>query len=420
MLGGLVFFCLLCAGVFVSARWVVFESPTQLTVTLRVSKGTVGLAEPDSDEKAVRGVASVGSGDTLRTDNISQGYLAFSDPYSGEMIATVMLRTDSAATLRAGSRPRFSLSANPYAIRLTEVTGRVEVWVNAGLERDIRLEIKSPLGTTHIEGAGNFLIDSSPAALTVVARAGNAILIGAGGAAQHLAMTTQGMIRRGDPAITVGPGPIDLLPNSTFGQNKEWANEWICGHFPDAGFPNAPGANINYPTIDGRSTIHFERLTPNPGPAKTGCFQTFGETTQGLDVREYAALRLRVTMRAHYQSLSACGDKGSECPAMLHMTYTDQDGNPREWYHGFYAQYTPNLGLRTCDSCREEHEWINKDAWYTYESGDLFTELPADLRPGWINELEFYASGHEYDAVFSEVALVATRSGGAPETATAP
>ncbi len=82
-------------------------------------------------------------------------------------------------------------------------------------------------------------------------------------------------------------------------------------------------------------------------------------------------------MRVQHQSLSACGIAGSECPVMLKLTYVDQDGNDRVWYHGFYTDYSPAAGgRRICDSCWEPHEQINKDAWYTYESGNLFTDWP--------------------------------------------
>ncbi len=52
MLSALVIFCLLCVSVFVFARWLVFELPTELKVTINVGRGTVGLAEPDSGRKS--------------------------------------------------------------------------------------------------------------------------------------------------------------------------------------------------------------------------------------------------------------------------------------------------------------------------------------------------------------------------------
>ena len=410
MIGGLIIFVLLCGGTVGFTHWLLFDSPTQLNATLHVGQGTVALAEPNStDQKAIRSYTSVDANNTLTTDNLSQGYIAFSDPYSGDIIATVTLRNDSMATLRSATRPRFSLSDNPYVIRLSGVIGRLEVWVISDLERDLQIEIDGPLGTTRISEGGNFLIESTPAYLRVTSRNGSATLISRAGTAQHLATGTEGEVQPDSAEIRVGPGPIDLLPNSTFGQNQEWPTEWVCAHTPDPGFPNAPGGTYDFPTVDGRPTIHIKRLHPNPGPAKTGCIQVLGEGSQGLDVRGYETLRLRVTMRVQHQSLSACGIAGSECPVMLKLTYVDQDGNERVWYHGFYTEYSPAAGgRRICDSCREPHEQINKNAWYTYESGNLFTDWPEGERPGIIRQVEFYASGHEYEVVLAEVSLVAT------------
>ncbi len=412
MLSGLVVFLLLCTGSVIFARWLIFESPTSLNATLHVGKGTVGLAEPDaSDEKAIRSSASVERNSTLTTDNLSQGYIEFTDPYSNRVVATIMLHNDSVAVLRSASRPRFNLSDNPYSIRLSGVIGRVEVWIGSDLDREIRIEIDAPMGTTYIGEKGNFLIESTPSLLNVATRDGSATLVSQDGSVQHLATSTQGEITQDNSGIRVDATALDLLPNSTFGQNQVWPEEWVCAHAPDPGFPNAPGGIFEFLTIDGRSTIHIERLHPNPGPAKTGCIQVFGgeDSPQGLDVTPYETLQIRVTMRVQHQSLSACGIAGSECPVMLKITYLDQNGNHRIWYHGFYAEYSPDAGgRRTCDSCLEPHEQINKGAWYTYESGNLFTDWPEDLRPGSIKEVEFYSSGHEYEAFLSEVSLVAT------------
>ncbi len=95
---------------------------------------------------------------------------------------------------------------------------------------------------------------------------------------------------------------------------------------------------------------------------------------------------------------------------MLYISYEDQHGDPREWYHGFYIQARPGVDYPiTCDQCLQPHELINQSTWYTYESGDLLTEWPKDMRPSRITLIEFYASGHDYDALLREVAIIATQ-----------
>jgi hypothetical protein len=408
MLSALMIFCLLCISTVIFARWLVFDSPTQLNVTLHVGKGTVGLAEPETDEKAIRTPASVGRNNQITTDNTSQGYLSFSDPYSGDIIATVTLRKNSVTRLRSASRPRFSLSENPYVIRLSDTNGRFEVWVTDSSDRAIRLEITGPLGTTHIEEGGNYLIDSTPEYMTVNTRLGSAAVISRTGQTQHLAMSTEATIHSGDAAIQVAPGPIDLLPNWDFDQSKDWPVEWNCTHKFSPDNQDGPPGTWFFNRVDGRGAIHIERMQPNPGPGTTLCNQYLTGPTNGLDVSRYNSLRVRVTMQVHYQSLSACGVVGTECPVMLHIAYLDENGIERNWYHGFYAEYLPNEGRTICDACWEEHEQINKDAWYTYESGNLFTDWPEGQRPRSLEFIEFYADGHQYDVMLSEVALVAT------------
>ncbi len=91
---------------------------------------------------------------------------------------------------------------------------------------------------------------------------------------------------------------------------------------------------------------------------------------------------MRVTMQVHYQQLERvwrCRDRmPGHAAYCLRRTKT---ACQRNWYHGFYAEYRPNEGRTICDACWEEHEQINKDAWYTYESGNLFTDWPEGQRP---------------------------------------
>lgn len=421
MLGGLFIFLLICGGAAAFTRWLLFESPTQLSVTLQVGQGTVGLAKLDnmSDEKAERTTAQIGHNDRLSTDNNSQGFLTFADPYSGEVLASITIRNNSAITLESATRPRFNMSENSYAIRLTGAAGRLEVRVNANLDRELRLDIESPLGLTRISASGNYLIESNPAYLQVMARSGSAILIDQSGFAQHIAASAQATIYQGNNEITVSDAPVELLPNSTFEMspnstiesvnNADWPYRWSCYTESDDPEKHNRQGTFQFPLVDGRRAIHIERLEIDPGPGRTGCKQVLAGR-DGLNVLQYDDLRLRVTMQVNYQKLSACGAAGSECPVMLHIRYKDRDGNNLEWYHGFYAEYEPNVGRTICDSCLIPHDWINKNAWFTYESGNLFTDLPVERRPGSIVEVEFYASGHEYDVMLNEVSLIAYQS----------
>ncbi|HQA68852.1 MAG TPA: hypothetical protein PK801_11045, partial [Aggregatilineales bacterium] len=119
---------------------------------------------------------------------------------------------------------------------------------------------------------------------------------------------------------------------------------------------------------------------------------------------------LRGTFYVDEQSLSTCGQLGSECPMMMRMTYIDEQGVEREYIQGFYAYHDPSLDYPlTCDSCRAEHERISLQSWYTFRSGNLLTVLPAEQKPAIIQQVRFYASGHAYRVYVSEIELLAGR-----------
>lgn len=410
MLGGLAVFLLICAGLALFAQWLIFESPTDMDVSLRVGRGTVGLAERNtSGEQAIRSSASVAADNTFSTDSLSQGYLTFADPYSGSTVATVTLRENSAVRLDRANRPRFSVSTNPYSIRLENVSGRLEIWVSDGLDREVRLVIASELGVLRINEPGNFLIESQANRLIATARQGRATLETDTAPPQLVATSYQGIVDADVPTVQIESSPEELLPNWDFNQSDNWPLEWVCSFEPSPDYPNAPSARRDFIREDGRAIAHILRYLSAPEPGKYLCYQ---DLAISLNTQQYDDLRLRVMLQIRHQSLTGCGQAGSECPLLLRMDYRDASGNAFTWYHGFYAE-PAGPGARTiCDSCLEEHERINKGVWYSYESGNLLEILPEDRRLSEITRLTFIADGHEYDVVLNEVALAGSRSPG--------
>ena len=102
--------------------------------------------------------------------------------------------------------------------------------------------------------------------------------------------------------------------------------------------------------------------------------------------------------------LSAFGRFGPIRPQDSHQ---DQDGDRREWVHGFYTTHDPGLEwpLR-CDTCPIEHERVAPGRWYTYESGNLMVLLPETQRPESIVSFRFYASGHAFSVYVAELSLL--------------
>ena len=48
---------------------------------------------------------------------------------------------------------------------------------------------------------------------------------------------------------------------------------------------------------------------------------------------------------------------------------------------------------------------VNPGAWYSYQSDNLFSLIPASLRPASIVNVVMYASGHEYDVFMNGAQL---------------
>ena len=144
-------------------------------------------------------------------------------------------------------------------------------------------------------------------------------------------------------------------------------------------------------------------------PSQTKCIQNFvSEGSNAFDVSQFDYLAMRTTLLVNFQSVSKCGIAGSECPLMLRIDYITAEGTPRQWFQGFYTVDDPQYAdyPPTCDSCLREHVKINEKTWYTFETGNLFTLLPTDWRPGAILNVQFYASGHQYDVYLGEMSLV--------------
>jgi hypothetical protein len=167
---------------------------------------------------------------------------------------------------------------------------------------------------------------------------------------------------------------------------------------------------------DGRRVLRLVRGDNATSNGETRCLTYFGQN--GLDVSGYTYLEIRATFKINYQSLNACGIFGSECPLMLRMDYIDEGGVERRWFHGFYSLLDLQLNYPlSCNSCRQEHDQINEKTWYTYQTGNLFALLGPDQKPKTIVNVQFYASGHQYDVFVGEVSLLAGQGSGDPAPA---
>jgi hypothetical protein len=128
----------------------------------------------------------------------------------------------------------------------------------------------------------------------------------------------------------------------------------------------------------------------------------------GWDVTGYKSLSIRMKMKINFQDVNTCGFQGTECPVMILVDYyAANDPQVRVWRQGFYAVRPPDdTSLQRCDTCPHDHEQINPGSWYIYNSNDLFQEFLADKKPVSIVRIRVYSSGHQYDVVLADLAVL--------------
>lgn len=404
-------FCVVCVLTGIGVNYFLFQSSMPMEAVLSVGRGTVGITSEAAGDRYVRNTrTSLLHNSEVSTDPASQAVISFLDTLAGNrVVATVTVKNNSSVSLRSAARPRFEWSATGYTISLHDAIGQFDVQVAQDVERPILLSIRTRLNTViDLDGSGSYVIDASDARTRLFNRTGSAkMILPALRRGLVIPPNSQGIVYKDAGDIELAPGYIELLQNSDFrALNQDTTQQllagWVCSNDPN----DNPRGSYRSQLVEGVMTLRLERFENATSHGRTSCLQSFG---QGLDLRGYDNLVLRARFVIHYQSLNACGIDGSECPLMLRMDYADVTGKPQIWYHGFYAVNNPELRFpMRCDSCPQEHEFINPGIWYTYDSGDLMTLFPDYRRPASLINLWFYASGHQFDVQVSEVSLVAT------------
>ena len=223
----------------------------------------------------------------------------------------------------------------------------------------------------------------------------------------------QGAVRYEQPRVELRPGYRNLLLDADFARLRSDADSagdraWTCDHDPD---DNPAGAH-EFVMTDGLQPLRFLRAGGGiTSHGRNFCVQNFGQNGLVLQDQPLDYLALRVSFFVESASLGTCGIDGSECPLMLRMDYLDEDylsrgGDAKSWYHGFYIRSRDGWPLR-CDTCLQNHELINSNGWYVYESPNLLNLFTPEPPPEVIISLMVYASGHEYDVRVRDVALLA-------------
>jgi hypothetical protein len=385
----------LVVGLPLGVRAFVFSAQRGQNVTLEVQRGTLrvtqgGIGAPIA---IAEGYDDIGQGDIITTD-LAQGRLVFHVPDGQEtVVASVQLYDNTEVTLSTARSPRFSISQLPHQVALNVQAGRVRISVADTEERPSIAEVVTPHGTfTLMEGS--YEVKVSTATTEVTVRSGQAD-VHANGGLLSLKPAERAVIGGG---LVKGPltATRNLVTNGDFqSQMDGQPNAWeIYGEQTD---PQQPPGEIGVVTHEGRQAVSFYREGTNH--AEVGIKQGIN-----YDVRDFASLEMHLAVRIISETIAGfggCGYLGSECPIIVRLDYKDIQGTDRQWQHGFY------IGEPAADWYT--YEWaepVPPESWQAYDSGNLMTEM-GDVPPALIKSLTIYASGHSFQAMATEVELLA-------------
>jgi hypothetical protein len=426
LVGSFTVFLIICGVSTFLAYWFLFESQVDLKVQLQVSRGSVQVSYVDGAEDRLIGTAlDIDGAAVIRVNESSQGHLTFVDNYSRQVIATVYLLPDTAITVRRGQRPRFEWSRNDYRLLINDAMGDLRVEIPAALARGVDLSVGSAFGDAIFTQGGDYLLDVNGDRMALHAYSGSGLLRNVVNQTWQVPEQQVGVLGRSTQAVNIAPFPY-LVLNRGFGEKTTVSTDatlpigWGCTMTTDADTTNQWRRGL---TLDDRVALFMSRTLG--GATVKSLIDTHGETGCEYpllqEVSQYTSLRIRARLMIRDQSLSSCGDVGTECPVMLQMDFTraslGADGKPIRdvWRHGFYAQ-RPDNDWRPliCDTCPQLHERIIPNVWYFYDSGDLFGLLPRERRPARLDVLKVYASGHAYDVVIGDIQVIVGTMSAAP------
>ncbi|QPC81118.1 hypothetical protein G4Y79_15555 [Phototrophicus methaneseepsis] len=414
-------FCLICLASSFGLYSFLFISTMPLDIELQVGRGTTLVTNDDVTSRGyLSGTSLVSRPATVSNGPQTQSLIAFSEDDADSMpIATVTIQANSHIRVQRANQPRFRWSNGEYVITLDSFEGETDIYILDNGERNIRMRVYDQVNNwVDITRPGRYLLRSIDGRLYIDTRYGQALIQTDDG--PKLISTGEEWV---DTSVT-SPSRVNLrrenlLDNSLFsfvGPSISYSgaahvpSPWACGSFAEG----PPSSTFTIEGWEGRQAIRFLRTSGAEAHGETFCQQSMGDI--GASLQGYSYLELETTFLVNYQSLSKCGRDGSECPLMLRLRFDMQvEGGSgetetveREWIHGFYFADDPQRDFPAqCVSCIDTHQQVNDKVWYTYRSGNLITamQFAGYGTPVRIKDVQFYASGHDYDVLVSEIGL---------------
>lgn len=426
-------FALFCTMTLTAAFGVyhyLFRSTVPIPAMLHVSKGTVGITGADLRETVERNREDLtNTATSVSTDSLSQATIQFRDDAGDEsvapkLLAAVTLQGNTFVTFNYADRPRFDWIQDPQRVQFSRLTGQLDVIVTGDSHPFVMDIYSDDLNTdkgVHIqsESNGRFRVSVSEDEIRLLNLAGAVSAFFGDDPDLRNPVEPGGelVVRIGNRSIRTLDDTTNLLKAGDFSLQRSSIGQlyspgepsnWNCSRLPG----QSPPGSFSVVEFDGRLGVNLQRYNNAASHGEISCVQEF--EGEGLDVRTLDSLSVLATFSLNFQSLSLCGKAGSECPLMLHVTYTMDDSplNRRgDWFRGFYYEgQASGTHKKICASCLQEHVDTNPSVWHTFDSGNLLNLIAENRRPAFINAIRFYASGHQFDTVVSEMMLLAVDS----------
>jgi hypothetical protein len=385
-----------------SANWWLTESTIDQSIAL---SGETVVQLPNALRQEIdRTAAPVGSTISTQLGLASQANITFLGSGDDTPAAIVQMFDNTRIVILAALTPRYpSLNAGPNSITLRVETGRLRIITPQTVKRPSLITILSSAGSQTLitEPGTNVSIDNSSTVSTrVTVREGEVrVLSDTGGelvlGAEQTATVDAGQSPRG-PDVS----ERNLVTNGDFREPLE--NTWVVDT-PPASQAGQPPATVSLVT-DEQPAVRFSRDGVNY--ARSSISQPLN-----VNVTDFASLRLALDVRVLQQSLSNCGQLGTECPVMVKLVYQDPSGSQNEWLQGFYFRFSATQGSPRCVICglpAPEHIQAQQGVWLNWTSSDLLTILRESNRPmAVLLSIQIEASGHSFDSEVTQIQLLA-------------
>jgi hypothetical protein len=402
----------LAAAVPIGGGAYVQNSRRPLSVTVQANQGTVGVRYGDGETSALfagqQSQALDPTGEVL-TNVTDTALVLFETPNAQQLLARLQVYGNTSVTIDEASSPRFEASSLGHSLALTLNSGRMLITIPDSLARAFNLTIDLPQGELVLTSPGQYSVITSNAESQLSVIRGTARLVSP---TSDLSLVTD---QRG--ALTADGGLVgplrterNLIANSDFSRDfSEWV---ILAQYVEV--EGQPSTEMTIVEERGATMLTFARM--GIGHADAGVRQIID-----ADVADYESLRLTLSMRIMDQSLSVCGEAGSECPLIVRIEYEDTNGVGQVWQQGFYAigavaESTPDVCL-TCPAPLLEHQQVPFQQLTFYESENLVDRLgQLAIGPRRIKAITLSASGHSYRTEVVGLALLAQEhTGNGPE-----